>query len=148
MKSEVRSILPVTLWGTGGMLAACIALYIAWPELAEEVPLPNVLGKALAFVAFFLCMPFLVCICPQSIHLVEKGIMFQLGSRGSFFPYDQVVSISFSHDLGYRQIIVKVGNKKGKIVERDAYVSSKVSDQDIVALLAHAGHSHLVKWAA
>ena len=146
MRGVVRSILPVTLWGMVGILVVVAVLYIAWPELAEEVPWQNVLRRTLVIPALLLGQPFLLCVFPQSVHLVEKGISFQMGSSCSFFRYDQIVSISFSDALGFHQFVVKVRNKKGNIVERTADASPKVSDQDIVKFLADIGYSHLVKF--
>ncbi len=146
MRGAVRSILPVTLWGAVGILVSVAVLHVGWPELAEEIPWGRVVGKVLVVLVLLLGMPFFASVFPQGVHLVEKGIAFQLGSCCSFFRYDQIVSISFSDALGYHQFIVKAKNKQGNIVERAAAASPKVTDQDIVTFLAHVGSSHLVKW--
>lgn len=102
-----------------------------------------------AFISVPMCicsfplLMYLGCLFPLCIHLYEKGIMFQMGSGGSFFKYEQLKSISFIDRDGFHLFVVRGQNKRGKEFERTAVVSPKVPDEEVKKFLFDVGQAYL-----
>ncbi len=113
------------------------------PESADDLSWNTILRVAIVVPAIFLASPFLTTVFPLFVHMTEKGVMFQMGSGGTFVKYDQVVSISFADFDGLRMFEISFKTKKGSVATRTAAASPEVCDEDVRKFLMDIGQAHL-----
>ena len=139
----VLSIFRLGSWCWAATLAVCVLVRIVLPETADDLSWNTILRVAIVVPAIFLASPFLTTVFPLFVHMTEKGVMFQMGSGGTFVKYDQIVSISFADFDGLRMFEISFKTKKGSVATRTAAASPEVCDEDVRKFLMDIGQAHL-----
>ena len=122
----------------------CIAVRIMFPETSEVLSWYRILHTAIVMPAAALLLLFLSVVFPLCVHITEKGIMFQMGSGGTFVKYDQIDTLSFVESDGLRMFKVSFKTKKGALVTRLAAASPKIREEEVGKFLADIGQEHRV----
>lgn len=142
---QVSSIVRFVSWLWLGALLVCILGRILLPQLANILSWSCILRVAIAIPAIFFVFPIFATLFPLAVHISEKGIAFQMGPSAKFIKYNQIDSVEFVENEGFRWFVVSFKTEKGQSVTSAAVVSPKVCEEEVQKFLVDIGQSHLYR---
>lgn len=141
---ELPSLWRVALWliVLPAVAIAAIEMFLSVPAIERFHVGKYVLGMTGLLVAW----PFVMAACPVRVHVLAKGVFFQVGNGGARIDAKNITSVSFETHAGKRYFCVRAKTPKGVPFERRALMpKKKVTEQDIVEFLYRADLAHLVR---